>query len=89
MHGNGIALVFARTETRMFFNYIWNDADGILFLRGRLAFFHVDGTEGGHAGAPSCLIAYGRNNVNALRDSKLDGILVTGWNRISGSQMDA
>jgi len=88
-HGNGIALIFARTETRMFFNYIWNDADGILFLRGRLAFFHVDGTEGGHAGAPSCLIAYGRNNVNALRDSKLDGSLVTGWNRISGSQMDA
>jgi len=91
-HGNGIALIFARTETRMFFNNIWSDADGILFLRGRLAFFHVDGTEGGHAGAPSCLVAFGRNNVDALRRSNLDGVLVTGWRRtswISGSPKKA
>lgn len=23
-HGNGIALIFARTETRMFFEHVWN-----------------------------------------------------------------
>lgn len=84
-HGNGLALVFARVETRMFHDDVWPSADAIMFLKGRLAFFHLDGTSGGHAGAPSCLIAYGRNNVNALRDSKLDGVLVTEWNRISGS----
>jgi len=78
-HGNGIALIFARTETRMFFKCIWPGADAILFLRGRLAFYHVDGTVGGHAGAPSCLVAFGRKNVDALRACKLEGVLVTGW----------
>lgn len=37
--GDGIALVFARTETKMFFDSIWPDADGIAFIRGRLAFY--------------------------------------------------
>jgi len=32
-HGNGIALIFARTETKCFFEHIWNDADAILFFK--------------------------------------------------------
>jgi len=28
-HDNGIALIFARTETRIFFPYIWDYADSI------------------------------------------------------------
>ncbi|MDN3678239.1 DNA N-6-adenine-methyltransferase [Flavobacterium paronense] len=40
-HGNGIALIFARTETKCFFQHIWNDADAILFVKGRIKFFHV------------------------------------------------
>ena len=75
-HGNGIGLTFARTETKMFFDTIWNKADAIFFLKGRLRFFHVDGREGGTAGSPSCLIAYGENNVRALEDCKLSGKLV-------------
>lgn len=39
-HGNGIALIFARTETEMFFEYVWNKASSLLFLEGRLH-FHV------------------------------------------------
>lgn len=39
-HGNGIALIFARTETDMFFRYVWEKADALLFLRGRLTFHH-------------------------------------------------
>jgi hypothetical protein len=31
-HGNGVALVFARTDTRMFFRHVWPKATGILFL---------------------------------------------------------
>ena len=76
-HGNGIALIFARTETKMFFRHIWTDADGILFLKGRISFFHADGTCGGHAGAPLCLVAYGDGNVEALRNSEIAGVLVT------------
>ncbi|MFA5942300.1 MAG: DNA N-6-adenine-methyltransferase [Candidatus Paceibacterota bacterium] len=73
-HGNGIALIFARTETGNFFHYIWPCASGIMFLHGRLVFYHVDGTKPTNsAGAPSCLIAYGELNAQVLRDSGLDG----------------
>jgi hypothetical protein len=41
-HGNGIALVYARTETKFFFDHIWNDADALFFFKGRLLFYHVD-----------------------------------------------
>lgn len=73
-HGNGIALVFARTETKMFFDYIWDKAHAILFLKGRLNFYNVDGTKGNsNAGAPSCLVAYGYNDSVALRECGLKG----------------
>jgi len=61
-YGNGIALVFARTETRMFFEHVWPSASLLLFLRGRLTFHYPDGeaSKAGHnSGGPSCLIAYG------------------------------
>ncbi len=73
-HGNGIALVFARTETRMFFDYVWNHADAVLFLQGRLTFLNPDGTRpSGSGGAPSCLIAYGAGNATVLAASGLAG----------------
>jgi len=76
-HGNGIALIYARTETTGFFKQVWDRADAILFLRGRLLFYHVTGAKSkDSAGAPSCLIAYGFNNVKALTESRLDGKLV-------------
>jgi len=76
-HGNGVALIFARTETDMFFRHVWEKADAVLFLRGRLHFHHVDGSKAAaNAGAPSCLVAYGVNNVAALVASGLSGHLV-------------
>ncbi len=73
-HGNGIALIFARTETRMFFDYVWSKADEILFLKGRLFFHHSNGQKAKFSGgAPSCLIAYGGGNVRSLRTSGLEG----------------
>ena len=66
-HGNGIALVFSRTETKGFHAQIWERADAVFFFKGRLKFYHVDGTEGNCANAPSCLVAYGQNNVEAIR----------------------
>lgn len=68
VHKNGIALIFARTETRMFFDHIWDKADGLLFFRGRLFFHYVNGEKASmNAGAPSVLIAYGNQNVEALK----------------------
>ena len=76
-HGNGIALTFARTETRMFFAWVWGKAVAVLFLRGRLTFYNADGTKPGNSGgAPSCLVAYGSSNVETLARSRLDGKLI-------------
>jgi hypothetical protein len=47
-HGNGIALVFARTETAMFFEHVWGEVAGALFLEGRLRFYRPDGTRAGN-----------------------------------------
>lgn len=75
-HGNGIALIFARTETKGFHREIWNKADAIFFFKGRLKFHHVSGEQGGTANAPSCLVAYGINNVFALEECGLEGKLI-------------
>ena len=47
-----------------------------MFLRGRVKFCKPDGTVGGTAGAPSCLIAYGERNLQELRDCSLDGVVL-------------
>jgi len=76
-HGNGIALIFARTETANFFKYIWGVAHSVFFFKGRLKFYNVDGTLAlNSAGAPSCLVAYGFENACAIERSKLNGISV-------------
>jgi len=75
-HGNGIALIFARTETIGFHEHIWNKADAILFLKGRIKFWNVKGEELGCANAPSCLIAFGKENVKALENCGLNGKVV-------------
>lgn len=73
-HGNGITLIFARTETKMFFNYVWEMADSILFIRGRLHFYNIEGQRAKkNCGAPSVLIAYGEENMQALSDSGIKG----------------
>lgn len=80
-HGNAIALIFARTETKSFRKHIWERADAVLFLYGRLQFHLPGGAKGGTAGAPSVLVAYGQNNAETLRTCGLDGRLVELDNR--------
>lgn len=71
-HGNGIALLPARTETKMFFEHVWPRAQAICFLKGRPHFYYVDGTRAPfNSGAPICLIAYGEDNVQVLQKSGL------------------
>lgn len=75
-HGNGIALVPARTETAMFYECIWNVADAVLFMQGRPHFHYVDGTRAAaNSGAPICLVAYGFNNERALRNAGLGKVV--------------
>lgn len=76
-HGNGIALIPARTETAMFYECVWGAADAVLFIEGRPHFHYVDGTRAPfNSGAPICLIAYGLSNVAALERSGL-GVVLT------------
>jgi hypothetical protein len=73
-HGVGTALVFARTETKGFVEQVWQKADALLFLHGRLHFHRADGTRAkANAGAPSVLVAYGSRDAEALRLSELPG----------------
>lgn len=76
-HGNGIALTFARTETAWFFETVWRAASSVLFLEGRIHFHYSNGKRApANAGAPSCLVAYGRVNTDALARSGIAGKLV-------------
>lgn len=79
-HGNGIALVFARPDTRWFHEYV-KLADAICFIKGRIQFvaakdalMYADGLvkpSNGGCGAASMLIAYGKENAQALYISGL------------------
>ena len=75
-HGDGIALIFARTETLWFFAQVWQRASAVFFFKRRIAFCHPDGAVGDAAGAPSCLVAYGDANLRRIRESGLDGQLI-------------
>jgi hypothetical protein len=79
-HGDGIALIFARTETEMFRRFVWGKASGLMFLSGRLHFYKPNGERAkGNSGGPSVLVAYGNDNVVSLRNSGLSGSVVSGW----------
>jgi hypothetical protein len=76
-HNSGVALIFARTETACWHDYIWEKASGILFLRGRLHFHYPNGERAkANAGAPSALVAYGDSNLRSLCDSGIAGRVV-------------
>lgn len=69
LHNHGIALIFARTDTRAFHQNVWPHADTLLFLKGRLTFHKPSGEiapMGHNSGGPSVLIAYGREAKTRL-----------------------
>ena len=77
VHGNGIGMIFARTDTEAFFSNVWKRAFAVFFFAGRLDFYHLNGLKAkNNAGAPSCLVAYGWNNVAAIAESGLCGKLI-------------
>jgi hypothetical protein len=70
-HGDGVALVFARTDVR-WFQDVAETADVICFVSGRIKFFKgniVD--QGGTPGTGSMLMAWGAKAADALRNSGL------------------
>ena len=80
VHGNGIALTFARTETVMFQRWVWPFASAVMFLSKRPHFCREDGTKAkGNSGGPICLIAYGGKNKIAIMKSGLEGAIMVDW----------
>lgn len=73
-HGNGISLIFARTDTNTFQQWVFGYASSIMFMQGRITFYTVDGKKGHfNGGAPSALIAYGDKNSQAISESGIKG----------------
>lgn len=73
----GMALVFARTDTGWFQKYVFEEASAVLFLKGRITFYHGDGTKGKYTGgAPSCIAAYGSENWTRLLGLQMAGKFV-------------
>lgn len=73
-HGNGIALVFARTDVRWYREYALQ-GDGILYLKTRLKFLDMNDDKDeakarNGAGAGSMLVAWGDDCVAALAKLK-------------------
>lgn len=80
VHGDGMALVFARCETLWWFNHVWPKTSGLLFFEGRLTFHHLDGQPaktGHNSGGPSVLIAYGDRCAELLDQLDVPGARVT------------
>lgn len=70
-HGDGIALVFARTDSE-WAQSILDKCDGVNFLNGRVRFIPENGGKSTNAGTGSMLIAFGKHNANAIK--RLDGL---------------
>jgi len=67
--GRGIALVFARTDTK-WFHEIVRYSDAIAFFKGRLRFLKPDGTTGKNsAGAGSMLAVWGQDNKESVEQA--------------------
>lgn len=76
-HNDGIALIFARTETAWWQDYIFPRASALFFLRGRLTFCDTSGKPGDNtAGSPSALVAYGHTGARRLFSRGLSGAYV-------------
>ena len=79
-HGNGVALIFARTETQVWQDDIFPNASGFLWIRGRLVFCRPNGKPATNksgqpqtSGAPSVLVSFGYECRNTLINMVDDG----------------
>lgn len=82
VHGHGTALIFARTETSWFVDYVWAKATALLFLHGRIRFCRANGKMASeNAPAPSVFVAYGRRDAEILANAGFAGTFVDNWTR--------
>jgi hypothetical protein len=71
-HGNGVALVFSRCETRWAQKAL-NECDAVNFIKGRISFIKKDKSKSGSAACGSMLLAWGEFAVEAIK--RVEGIV--------------
>lgn len=73
--GGGIALVFARTETRWFQRFVLNhpNVSALVFQEGRLKFHRANGDVGEAPPAGSVWVAYGEEGARRLKRAVKEG----------------
>ena len=73
-NGSGVALIFARTDTKAWQHWVFPYAHSILWVAGRLTFYTPAGEPGPtSAAAPSALIGYTPQDTKALAGSGIAG----------------
>ena len=83
-HGNGTALLHARTEAE-WFEPVWQKAAAILFLADRIRFHYPDGRKASaNSGAPACLVAFGEEEKLLLFHSGISGYICDRWHPTGG-----
>ena len=75
-HGNGIALILPKFGTKLFRDWVYPYADGIFVLRHRIKFFNEDWVQQKSPIASSILVAYGKDNIEAINNSGIEGVML-------------
>ena len=78
-HGDGIALVFSRTDNRFFHDYIFPYAQSLFFTRGRISFCDRTGKQSTGSAAGSVFVHYGKADINTwmrLIDIGIEGTVI-------------
>lgn len=79
-HGNGVSLVPASVESRVWRKFVWPKASAVLLLHGRMRFCNPDGsTTTGRPLRSIAIIAWTPADAEVLSRSALAGILLTEW----------
>ena len=73
IHNNGIAFIYTRVETKMFFEFVYPHATAIFFFKGRVKCYDKNYKQNTSPPASNCLIAYGNENKEALKKIGIDG----------------
>lgn len=70
IHGSGIALIFARLETKWIQKFLEN---GFFMMEGRIKFLREDLTESSNAGTGSILIPFSKQDEEIILKSGIKG----------------
>lgn len=74
-HNTGIALIFARTDTK-WFHVIWQTASCLFFISHRILFHTPDGKLSNGRLAASVLVGWGEDEKEKLKNCGFEGVYV-------------